>query len=170
MKNFTNKQLVLIKKCISAGCALLCVLFMLFNLFTYTSSTEMLSGTEYLTWTDGFSMFSFLFNGKQRVLETNITLIREIFSFSYVVVWISFILQILSLGILIYGIFSKKSLFSKIGSVSLLASYAILILISFDTYSLGRTIRYLSVFNLFYFLELVLCGMSVFSSFTIKTK
>ena len=92
------------------------------------------------------------------------------FGFSYVVMWISFVLQIVSLGFLVYGIFSKKSLFSKIGSVSLLLSYAILILVSFDTYSLGKTIKYLSVFNVLYLIELLLCGISMFFAFTIKGK
>lgn len=170
MKNLTNKQLILIKKCISTGCCLLCLVFMLLNIFTYTSSTEMFNGTEYLTWNDGFSMFNFLFNGNVTVLETNVSFIREMFSFSFVIVWISFVLQIVSLGILVYGIFSKKILFSKIGSTCLLVSYIILILVSFDTYTLGKTVRYLSIFNIFYLIELLFCGISMFCAFTVKEK
>lgn len=170
MRNLTNKQLVLIKKCIAAGCALLCTVFILLNIFTYTSSTEMFDGTEYLTWSDGFSMFNFLFNGKANVLDNNVYFIREMFGFSYVIIWISFILLIISLGILIYGIFNKKSLFSKIGSMSLLVSFSILILVNFNTVSLGKTVIYLSVFNVFYLIQVLLCGISVFSTFTIKEK
>lgn len=170
MKKLTNKQIILAKKSVGAGCALLCIVFALLNVFTYTSSSEMFNGTEYLTWSEGFSMFNFLFNGDSTVLETNVSYIRKMFGFSYVIVWISFVLQIISLGILVYGIFSKKNLFSKVGSVVLLVSYVILILVSFDTYSLGKTVKYLSVFNLVYFVELLLCGFSVFCTYTIKGK
>lgn len=170
MKNLSNKQLILIKKCVAVSCAVLCIIFMLFNIFTFTSRTTLSNGEDFISVSRGFSMFGFLFGNESASLGMNFSIVRDFFGFSYVMVWISFVSQIISLGILIYGVFSKKSLFSKIGSVSLLVSYAILISISFDTYSLGRTVKYLSIFNLYYLVELLLCLCSVFSTFTIKEK
>lgn len=170
MKNLSNKQLVLMKKCVAAGCALLCMVFMLFNVFTFTSSTTFSNGEDVYSESGGFSMFGFLLGNESTSLGMSFSVLRELFSFSYVIVWISFVLQVIALGILIYGVFSKKSWLSKIGSICLLVSYGILILVSFDTYPLGRTVKYLSIFNVWYFIEIMLCSISAFSTFTIKEK
>lgn len=169
MKKLSNQKLLLLKKVVGAACALLCLLFMLFNVFNYTSSTSLASG-ENLTWSEGFSMINFLFNGKKDVLETTISILREVFSFSFVIVWVSFVLQIVALGILIYGIFNRKSLFSKIGSITLVVSLALLILVSFETYSLGKTVRYLSIFTPFYFISLAISIVGLIGIFNIKNR
>ena len=84
--------------------------------------------------------------------------------------WISFVASCVALVLLIYGVFDKKNLFSKIGSISLVFSYAILILLSFDSYSFSRTTKYLSIFTPAYFAVLVISVISLFSTITIKEK
>ena len=170
MKNLSNKQLVLIKKSVGCICGLLCLIFMFLNVFKYTSSTSIYGGEDNLTWREGVSVFSFLFTGNKEVLETNVSVLREILSFSYVVTWISFVVQGVSFGVLIYGVFSKKSLFSKIGSVALLVGVVLLLLVNFNVHELGKTIRYLSTFNVIYFICVVLSVLGLFSTFTVKDK
>lgn len=170
MKNLSNKQIILIKKCVAAGCALLCMILMLFNILSYTSSTEIANSGEHLTWKDDFSVFSFLFNAKVDVLETNISVLRNLFPFSYVIVWVSYIVQTISFYILVYGIFNVKNLFSRIGAISLLSSIGLLLLVSFDVDILGKTIRYLSVFTPFYFIALIISVIGLISVLNIKNK
>lgn len=169
MDNLTKKQLIFIKKCIGAGCAFLCLVLMLFAGFKYVSSSQITSGDS-ITWDDSFSIYSMLFNGDKVVLDSQIKYLRELFDFSYVIMWISFVLMVISFGILIYGIFSKKNLVSKIGSIVLVASFAILILVSFDDFKIGRTVRYLSIFNPAYLICLSLSFVGLFSTLTIKDK
>ena len=168
MKNLSDKKLVLIKKCIVVGCAGICLLLMLLNTFKYTSSSSLSGGGDSITWSDSFSLYDFLFNGNLTVLDSKVTYLRELFSFSYVVMWISFILSPIALLILSYGIFNKKNLFSKVGSIIIVVSTALLILISFDTHSLGRTTKYLTVFTPFYLIALSLSVISLVTVLSIK--
>lgn len=168
MKNLSNKQLLLIRKCIGVGCAVVCLFLMFLNMFKYTSSTSLSSGNDAVTWSEGISLYNFLFNGDKVVLYDSVEYLREIFAFSHVIMWISFIASVLALGALIYGAFSKKILFSKIGSIGLVCAIGILILISFDSYSIVRTTKYLSIFTPVYLISLVISIIGLFSIVTIS--
>ena len=144
MKNMSKEQLILIKRGIGTGCALVCLLLMLFNVFTYTSSTAVLSGGD-VTWDEGVSLYTMLFNGDSIVVYDKVSYIREILVFSQVIMWIGFIGMIGSFCIGAYGIFTKKNLFSKIASISLISSLAILLLINFDVEKAVNTSKYLTV-------------------------
>lgn len=169
MKNMSKEQLILIKKGIGAGCALLCLLLMLFNVFTYTSSTSVLSGGD-VTWDDGVSLYTMLFNGDSIVVYDKVSYIREILVFSQVVMWISFIGMVGSFCVGAYGVFTKKNLFSKIASISLISSIGILLLINFDVEKIANTSKYLSVLTPFYFICLLVAGLGLLSTLTIKDK
>jgi len=170
MKNLTNKQLVLIKKCIGAGCALICLLLMFFKVFNYTSSSSVLNG-DAITWSKGVSLYSFLFNGDLVVLDSPVSYLREMFGYSHVIMWISFVISLLSLGVLVFGIFSKKNLFSKIGSIALVVAMALFITISFDSQPIGDiTVKYLSIFTPFYIISLIISVIGLFSTLTLKDK
>ena len=82
MKNLSNKQLVLIKKCIAAGCAVLCIVFMLFNVFTFTSSTTFSNGEDIYSESGGFSMLGFLLGNESTALDMNFSIVRDFFPFS----------------------------------------------------------------------------------------
>jgi len=170
MKNLSNKQLITIKKCIALGCAVICLLLMLFKGIEYTSSSKLSSGSDPISWSDTISLYSILFNKDAMVLENNVGYVREVLTFSYIVMWISFVLSIISLGILVYGIFSKKSLFSKIGSTIFVSSFIMLVLVNFDNYEIGITTKYLSVSTPFYLIALLVSIVGLFSTFTIKDK
>lgn len=170
MKKLDAKQLIFVKKCIGAGCVFVCLLLMLFKVFNYTSSSTIANG-EAITWSEGFSLYNFLFNGDLFVLEYNVNYLREVFVYSHVIMWIGFILLVLALGISIYGIFNKKNIFSKIGSITLLAVMALFITISFDSHRVSSiTVKYISVFNVFYIMALIVSVIGAFSTLTIKDK
>ena len=170
MKKFTNKQLVLVKKCIGVGCALVCLLLMFLNVFKYTSSSSLSSGSD-ITWGKGVSLYSFLFNGDLFVLDTTVLYLRDMFVYSYVVMWISFVLSLLSLIILVYGVFSKKNLFSKIGSIVLVVALGLFITISFDSQVVSSiTIKYLNVFTPVYIISVIISVLGLLSTVTLKDK
>ena len=169
MKKMTNNKVIFLKRNVGVICGLLCLILMFFNVFNYISSTEIISRGENLIWSDGFSMFNFLFNDKLDVLETNVSLLRKMFPFAHVIVWISYIAQLISFSILIHGAVSKKNLFSKIGAISLVSSVTMLILVSFDVYSLGRTVRYISIFTPFYFIALAISVIGLIAILNIKS-
>lgn len=170
MGKISNKQLITIKKCISLGCAVICMILMAFKGMEYISSSKLTSGSDPIVWSDTISLYSILFNKDAMVLENNVGYIREVLTFSYVVMWISFVLSVVSLGILVYGVYSKKSLFSKIGSCILTASFILLLLVNFDNYEIGITTKYLSISTPLYLITLLVSIIGLFSIFTIKDK
>ena len=85
-------QLAIIKKLIALGCSLLCVLLLFTKMLKYTATTTLIGGSDSITMSGGFSLFNFLFNGDLNVMDTKIKFLREMFSFSHVVMWISFCL------------------------------------------------------------------------------
>ena len=139
------------------------------NVFKYTSSSSVISGGN-VTWDEGVSLYNFLFNGDLLVVYDKIEYIREILPFSCVIMWISFIGMLVSLGISIFGIFHKKGWFSKIGNIILMICLSILILISFEVETVVNTSKYLSVITPGYFICLVVGGLGVFSTITLKNK
>jgi len=149
MKNMSKEKLIFIKKLVGVGSAVLCLLMMMFNFIDYTSTSSIATGGD-ITWSDSFSLFSFLFNGNKEVIDCNISVLRDVFTFSYVIVWISAVLCLASIIISLVGVFSKKNIFSKMGGYISIVSALILILITFNRYSAGNTIRYLDVFNWIY--------------------
>ena len=155
MKNMSKEQLILIKKGIGAGCILVCLLLMLFNVFTYTSSTSVMSGGD-VTWNEGVSLYTMLFSGDSIVVYDKVEYIREILTFSCVIMWISFIGMIGAFCLGAYGIFCKRNLFSKIASIVLISSLGILLLVNFGVERVANTSKYLSVLTPFYFVCLIL--------------
>ena len=95
VKNLSNEKIIFIKRLIGLGSAVVCLLLMLINFISYTSSSTLNSGSA-ITWDDGLSLFSFLFNGSYEVLDSKASILRDIFTFSYVLAWISFVLCIIS--------------------------------------------------------------------------
>ena len=169
MKNLSNEKLILIKKSIGLGCSILCGLLMFLNFITYTSSSSLASGSS-ITWDDKVSLFNFLFNGDLIVLDARVNVLRDVFTFSYVVMWISFILCLVSVVILTVGVFINKSFFSKLGSSLLLGGLLILSVISFDKYKIGNTIRHLNVFGLGYIFIILVSIVGLSCTFTLDDK
>lgn len=169
MKNLDEKKLILIKKLIGLGSAILCVLLMLFKFIKYTSSSLLLSGGS-ITWSAKTSLFTFLFNGDYTLLDGRISTLRDVFPFSYVVMWMTFIISLISIVILSVGIFTKKNLVSKIGSYALIAGILLLTLLSFNRYEASKTLRYLDCFSPTYLLILFISFIGVLSTHTLKDK
>lgn len=169
MKNLTKEQLLFIRKCIGAGCIFVCLLLMFLHVFSYTSSSSLKSGGD-VTWSDGISLYSFLFSTDLLVVYDKIEYIREFLVFSNVVMWVSFVAMVAALGVSIYGIFSKNILFSKIASIGLMAALGILLFVIFDIEKISNTTKYLSVLTPSYLLVLAVGGLGLFSTITIKNK
>ena len=169
MKKLSKEKLVLIKKLIGVGSGVLCILLMFINFITYTSSSSLASGSS-ITWDDKVSLFNFLFNGNLEVLDAKVSVLRDVFTFSYVVMWFSFVLCLVSVIVLVVGIFMKKSLISKVGSSMLLGAILLLTIISFNKYEVGNTIRYLNVFGWSYVLITLISIVGMAATFTVKDK
>lgn len=99
---------------------------------------------------DGVSLFAFLFNGDYEVLDSKVIFLRDIFNFSHIVMWTSFILLLISIVLLIAGLFLKHEIVSKIGSVLTAVSVSLLLVLFFDRFEYGKTVKYLDVFNWMY--------------------
>lgn len=169
MKSLSKEKLILIKKLIGLGSGILCILLMLVNFITYTSSSSLASGTS-ITWDDKVSLFSFLFNGDLEVLDAKVSVLRDVFTFSYVIMWVSFILCLVSIIVLTVGVFMKKSVISKIGNGLLLGAILILSFVSFNKYDAGNTIRYLNVFGWGYIFIILISIVGIGSTFTLEDK
>lgn len=169
MKNLSKDKVVFLKKIIGLCSALLCLLMLFLNFIDYTSSSTLLSGGN-ITKSSSVSLFNFIFNKDHKVFDGNISILREVFKYSYVIMWISFILILVSIIIFLFGYFYKKSLLSKIGSFVLLAGIILLGTMFFDKYSVGNTVRYLNVFTLEYCLCLFVCVFGLVTSFNLDNK
>ena len=104
MKILSKEKTVLIRKLIGLGSAILCLLLMFFEFINYTSMSEVTNSSS-IVWDDGMSLFSFLFSNKTEVLSIPVSRLREIFVYSNVIMWISFVLVCISIVILSCGIF-----------------------------------------------------------------
>lgn len=160
-------QLAIIKKLIALGCSLLCALLLFTKMLKYTATTTLIGGSDSITMSGGFSLFNFLFNGDLNVMDTKIKFLREMFSFSHVVMWISFCLCMLSIIVLIAGFFAKKSVISKIGSITLTASVIVVAITSFNRFPSGNTIRYIEFFTIPFVLAIILSFVALFVTFSI---
>lgn len=169
MKNLNDEKIVLIRKLIGLGSAVLCFLLMFLKFINFTSTSTVNSSSS-ITWDEGFSLFNFLFNGKMEVLAMPITYLREIFGYSYVVMWIVFSLVLISICILTVGIFTKKNIVSKIGSCVLVSSLVLLFTISFDRYSIGNTAMYLDMFTWGFWLIAIISAVGLYSTIMLKDK
>jgi len=156
-----------VRKIIGAGSGIVCLLMLFLKFISYTSTSTVSSDIE-ITWTDNISVFSFLFNKDYEVFDCRVEVLRDIFGFSYVIMWISFILILIGVVTLIVGVFVKKSLISKIGSIIVISSLLLLILIAFDVYKSGITVRYLDVFTWAYPLSVFVGGFGVFNTIILK--
>ena len=169
MKKFSNHELVVIKKLIGLGSAFLCLLMMLFNFIEYTSSSSLLSGGT-ITESEGVSLINFLFNKNHEVFDGNVEILRDVFGYSYVVMWIVFILSIVSVILLAIGFFMKQGMISKIGSSVSLGTVVLLMTLTFNRYSIGSTVRYLDVFTWIYGIIVIISGIGFVSTITLKDK
>lgn len=168
MKKLNNKQM-LIRKLVSLGCAVVCVLLMMVNFISYTSSSSLIGGGA-VTWNNKVSLFNFLFNGDKVVMDAEVSVLRDVFGFAYVIMWISFILFVASIVLLTIGVFMKKTLISKLGSCILFGGLLLLCLISFDKYEFGNTIKYMDVFTLMYGVIVLVSVGGLVSSLTLDNK
>lgn len=169
MKNLSNEKIIFIKRLIGLGSAVVCLLLMLINFISYTSSSTLNSGAA-ITWDDGLSLFSFLFNGKYEVLDSKVSILRDIFTFSYVLAWISFVLCGASIIVLSVGIIKKNNMITKIGSYILLVSTLILVLSIFDRYEAGNTVKYLNIFTWGYGLIVLVSSLGLAATITLEDK
>lgn len=169
MKNLSDEKIILIRRLIGLGSAIICLLLMLLNFINFTSTSTVNSSSS-ITWDEGFSLFSFLFNGKTEVLAMPITYLREIFGYSYVVMWIVFSLVLISICVLAVGIFMKKSIVSKIGSCFLVSAIVLLFTMSFDRYSIGNTVMYLDMFTWGFWLIAIISAVGLYSTIMLKDK
>jgi hypothetical protein len=167
MKNMNKEKLILVKKLIGLGSAVLCLLLMLIKFIKYTSTSTLVSGGS-LTWESNISLYSFLFNKDFEAFDGTISVLREAFEYSHVVMWISFILCLVSVAILTAGVFMKKGLLSKIGSFVLMGAIVILATLIFDRETSANTVRYLNVFTIGYLLLIVTSGLGLMATVTIK--
>ena len=169
MKKLSNEKIIFIKRLIGLSCAVLCLLFMLINFISYTSSSTLKNGSA-ITWDDGLSLFSFLFNGNYEVLDSKASILRSIFTFSYVLSWISFVLCVISIGVLSVGVIKKNNLITKIGSYILLVATLILVLTIFDRYESGNTVKYLNIFTWGYGLIVLVSSLGLVATITLEDK
>lgn len=167
MNNLKNTQLITIKKLIAVGCAILCTLLMFTKMFRYTATTTFTSGSDSVTMSGEFSLVSFLFNENLAIMDSKVEFLREIFAFSYVIMWISFSLCVISLIVLIIGALLKKTLVSKIGGISLMVSIILNVLVSFNRYPSGNTIRYIEFFTIPFVIAMLLGFIVLFLVFSI---
>ena len=167
MKNLSKEKIIFIRKLIGLGSAVLCLLLMLFKFINYTSMSEVTNSSS-IVWDEGISLFSFLFSDKAEVLAVPASRLREIFAYSNVVMWIVFILVCISIVILGSGLFFKKNLVSKIGSIILVSAHVLLFTVSFDRYSIGNTVAYLDVFTLGFWLMVIISVVGLYSTVTLK--
>ena len=104
------------------------------------------------------------------VLAMPITYLREIFGYSYVVMWIVFSLVLISICVLAVGIFMKKNIVSKIGSCFLVSAIVLLFTMSFDRYSIGNTVMYLDMFTWGFWLIAIISAVGLYSTIMLKDK
>ena len=169
MKNLSDEKIILIRRLIGLGSAIICLLLMLLNFINFTSTSTVNSSSS-ITWDEGFSLFSFLFNGKMEVLAMPITYLREIFGYSYVVMWIVFSLVLTSICVLTVGLFMKKNIVSKIGSCVLVSAIVLLFTMSFDRYSIGNIVMYLDMFTWGFWLIAIISAVGLYSTIMLKDK
>ncbi len=158
----------LYKKIISLLCSVICLALMSLKVFKY-NVTSSYRDTVVST-SEGVSLYNFLFNKNLFLLDYKVSEIQSLLKFSYVIVWISFILCILSLITLIIGLILKKNLFCKIGSILLVSSMIILMLTNFSSKTSYITIRNLSVYTIVYLISLLISIASLFSTLSLKKK
>jgi hypothetical protein len=169
MRNISGDKLILIKKLVGLGSSILCLILMLLRFINYTSTSTLNSGSS-ITWDDGVSLFSFLFDEKYAVFDGTVAILREAFGYSYVIMWISFVLCLISIILLVVGVFIKKGIVSKIGSFMLVGAIILLFTIIFDREVSGNTIRYLNIFSFGYVLIVLSCSIGTVSTITLKDK
>lgn len=167
MKILSKEKNVLIRKLIGLGSAILCLLLMFLKFINYTSISEVTNSNS-IIWDDGISLFSLLFSDKAEVLATPVSYLREIFVYGNVIMWISFILVCISIIVLGGGIFFKKSIASKVGSIILVSSMVLLFTVSFDKYHIGNTVMYLDVFTWGFWLMVIISAIGLYSTSTLK--
>lgn len=167
MKILSKEKNVLIRKLIGLGSAILCLLLMFFKFINYTSMSEVTNSSS-IVWDDGMSLFSFLFSNKTEVLSIPVSRLREIFVYSNVIMWISFVLVCISIVILSGGIFLKKNIISKVGSLVLVSAIVLLFTISFDRYSIGNTVAYLDLFTVGFWFMAIISAIGLYSTSTLK--
>lgn len=166
MNKFDKKKLIFIKKLIGLSSCILCIALMAINFISYTSSSSLNNGDSVVL-DDKFSLFSFLFNKNCIVLDSKVLFLRNIFKFSYVIMWISFILTLSSIVVAIIGIAAKKTVLSKIGNYILTFGVIILSLMFFDRYSIGNTVKFLNIFTWQYGLIILVNLIGLYSTMTI---
>lgn len=167
MKNMNNEKMILVKKLIGLGSAVLCLLLMLIKFIKYTSTSTLVSGGS-LTWESNISLYSFLFDKDYESFDGTISILKEAFAYSNVVMWISFVLCVVSVIVLTVGVFVRKGLVSKIGSFILIGAIVILATLIFDKETSANTVRYLNVFTIGYLLLIVTSGLGLMATVTIK--
>ena len=167
VKNLSKEKLILFKKLIGLGSAVLCLVLMFIRFIKYTSTSTTLSGSS-ITFDENLSLYEFLFNKDYIVFDGNVGILRDAFGYSHVIMWLVFILCLISVVTLTVGVFMKKSLFSKIGNCILLGAFIVLITMIFDKESSANTVRYLNVFTWGYGLLVIASGLGFMSTITLK--
>ena len=165
--SFSKEKIILIRKLIGLGSAVLCLLLMFFKFINYTSMSEVTNSSS-IVWDEGISLFSFLFSSKVEVLAIPVFRLREIFAYSNVIMWISFVLVCISIVIASSGIFFKKNIISKVGSIVLVSALVLMFTISFDRYTIGNTVAYLDIFTLGFWLMTIISAVGLYSTITLK--
>ena len=169
MKEISGIKLVLVKKLIGLGSAIVCFLLMLLKFVKYTSTSKLSSGSS-ITWDDGVSLFNFLFDKDYEVFDGNVTILRDAFGYSYVIMWVSFVLCLTSIILLTVGFFLKKGIVSKIGSFVLIGAIVLLFTVVFDKECSGNTVRYLNIFTLIYGLIVLIGVVGLAATITLNDK
>lgn len=158
----------LYKRIISLLCSGICLDLMALKVFKYNVTSSYRN--TIVSTGEGVSLYNFLFNKNLFLLDYKVGEIQNLLKFSYVIVWISFVLSVLSLIILIIGLILKKNLFCKIGSILLVSSMMILILTNFSSKTSYITTRNLNVYTVAYLIALLVSIASLFSTLSLKKK
>ena len=164
MKKLSESRLIIIKKIIGFCSALICMSLMFVGVIRYTSSSMIGSSKDSVQFSDSVSLYSFLFNGNYEVLDSKVSILRDTFKFSYMILWMCFIFCLVGIALLAISFFVKKSLISKIGGYIFLGGILALSLLVFDRYERGNTVKYLDVFTWWYGLIILVSIVGLMSS------
>lgn len=158
----------LYKKIAIVICDISCMLLMFCKVINY-KSVAAYGGTQ-VGKSLGVSLYNLLFNKNMILGDYAIYKIYDTLKFSCVVMWISFVLSIVSIVLLIVGFVSKKNIYFKVGSILFVFSIIELMLINFCFKKTYITTRSLNVYTYFYLLILLISIGSLSVSLSIKKK
>ncbi len=157
-KGSSSSNAGLVKKGIALLCSVVTFIFFFLEMISVVFVSELAGKSD----SEGVKVSDLLFNSDYES-------IRESFSTTTIVLWISFILVIVAMVLAILSFVMKKgSLFAKLGSLSLLVGLLLMFIINFDRVGGELLTTFYTNVSVLYFVALVLSLVSVGVTFTLK--